>query len=116
MNENEVEAILGQWNQCRNELAEYYKTRNIEKAQPEMKKAIELFKALLFTTNGLDPEECAIDDCKAKPVNLRERIDFISSRPKLYHSYIQLSELFAEQEKQFAKQKALSKAKKKRPE
>ncbi|URM34318.1 hypothetical protein LLY41_07950 [Cytobacillus firmus] len=47
-------------------------------------------------------------------MNIKERLDFIFARPALYHSYIQLSGLIAEMEKQYMKMLALEQMKKKR--
>ena len=47
-----------------------------------------------------------------KPVNVEERLGFIISRPNLFHSYRQLSELMVEQEKLYAKKNIVKKASK----
>jgi len=57
-----------------------------------------------------------INDYLVKPVNVQERLNFIETKPRLYHSYVQLAELFSEQEKLFAKNKALNKYNKKSPD
>ena len=44
-----------------------------------------------------------------KPVNLEERLGFIISRPTLFHSYRQLTELMVEQEKLYAKKNIVKK-------
>jgi hypothetical protein len=111
-----MEKILSQWNQYHSELAHYFSNRDSVSARPVMYKAIALFKDFLFTTNGLNKESHSLVDCKIKPVNVVERLEFISSKPGLFHSYKQLAELFAEQEKQYARQTALKAAKNKRPE
>jgi hypothetical protein len=108
--------LLEEWNQCKEQLASHFNNRDGERAEPLMKRAILLFEQFLFLSNSLDQEEYSINNCKIKPVNVEERLDFIKSKPKLFHSYKQLAELFAEQEKQFAKQTALNKTKSKRPE
>ncbi|MBS8264654.1 hypothetical protein DYI25_09420 [Mesobacillus boroniphilus] len=111
-----VERVLGEWKQCKENLATHFKNRNSEKALPLMERGIDLFEQFLFLSNSLNDDLYAIKDCKIKPVNVEERLDFIVSRPKLFHSYKQLAELFAEQEKQFAKQAVLYGAKNKRPD
>lgn len=110
-----VGKLLEEWNQCKEQLASYFNNRDSERAEPLMKRAILLFGQFLFLTNSLGQEKCSIKNCKIKPVNVEERLDFILSKPKLFHSYKQLAELFAEQEKQFAKQTVLNKTKSKRP-
>ena len=44
---------------------------------------------------------------KIKPINIRERLDYIIQNPNKFHSFIQLSELFVEMEKLFRKQQVL---------
>ncbi|WP_102263376.1 YpoC family protein [Mesobacillus jeotgali] len=107
-----VTTILGEWEQCKNELDNHFRNRDSDKALPLMKRALELFEQFLVSSNSLSPDKYWIKDCKIKPVNVEERLDFIISRPKLFHSYKQLAELFAEQEKQFAKQTILFRTKK----
>jgi hypothetical protein len=114
--EQAVEEVLSEWKLSRNKLDNLFKKRDSEKALPLMKECIHLFEQFLFISNGLNQELDNIKDCKIKPVNVEERLDFIESKPKLYHSYRQLGELFAEQEKQFAKQAVLDRIKNKRPE
>ncbi|GAM12602.1 YpoC family protein [Mesobacillus selenatarsenatis] len=111
-----VERVLSEWGQCKDELDIHFKNRDSDRALPLMKRAIELFEQFLIISNSLSPDKYCVKDCKIKPVNVEERLDFIVSRPKLFHSYKQLAELFAEQEKQFAKQVALNRAKNKRPD
>jgi hypothetical protein len=115
--ELKVDRILLQWQQDKIELEEYFKYRDSKKALPVMEKTIKLFREFLYASNGLITSVSNnIDDCIIKPVNVQERLKFIVSRPRLYHSYVQLGELFAEQEKQYARKVALNKAKKKRPD
>lgn len=115
--ELKVDKILLQWQHYKLELEAYFKIRDIENATPVMEKAIGLFWEFLFSSNGLIASDSNnIDDCNVKPVNVQERLNFVVSRPRLYHSYVQLAELFAEQEKQYARKMALNKATKKRPD
>lgn len=111
-----VERLLSEWNQCKDKLAAHFRNRDSDGAEPLMRRAILLFEEFLFLSNGLNQEMYSIKDCKIKPVNAEERLVFIVSRPKLFHSYKQLAELFAEQEKQFAKQVILNRSKNKRPD
>ncbi|MBT2639068.1 YpoC family protein [Bacillus sp. ISL-39] len=111
-----VERLLSEWNQCKDKLAAHFRNRESDLAEPLMKRAILLFEQFLILSNSLNQDMHSIKDCKIKPVNAEERLDFIVSRPKLFHSYKQLAELFVEQEKQFAKQAILNKSKNKRPD
>lgn len=108
-----VERVLDEWNKCKENLTTHFKNRDSEKALPLMERAIDLFQQLLFLSNSMNPDLYSIIECKIKPVNVEERLNFIVSKPKLFHSFKQLAELFDEQEKQFAKQAALNRAKNK---
>ncbi|CAM4057618.1 YpoC family protein [Mesobacillus thioparans] len=111
-----MEKILSEWNQYNKELSLHFTNRDRDRALPVMRNAIELFKQFLFESNGLDQDSNRIEDCKLKPVNVRERLEFVSSMPALFQSYKQLAELFAEQEKQYARKAALIQVKNKRPD
>ncbi|MCD7033403.1 hypothetical protein LRR81_04105 [Metabacillus sp. GX 13764] len=50
-----------------------------------------------------------LNELKIKPVNARERLQFLLERPGRYHSIIQLQELFAELEKKIYKEEAAKK-------
>lgn len=115
--EASIQKLLLNWNQSKTELEELFKKRESEQALSVMKNAVELFIEFLSLTNGKGSDnKFNIEDCGIRPVNLKERLDFIVSRPQLYHSYIQLSELYAEQNKQYAKQVALNKIKQNSPD
>lgn len=43
------------------------------------------------------------------PVNIEERLDFVMKKPELYHSFIQLQQLFTESSKLFYKMQAIQK-------
>ncbi|MBT2677749.1 hypothetical protein J7E38_01975 [Bacillus sp. ISL-35] len=111
-----MEKFLNEWNHYNTELRHHFSNRDRDRILPVMKKAIALFKQFLFATNGLNQDVHSVEDCKLKPVNVRERLEFVSSRPGLFQSYKQLAELFAEQEKQYARKTALNHAKNKRPD
>lgn len=111
-----VERVLSDWGECKEKLQVHFKNRDSQKALPLMERAIDLFEQFLIKSNSLNPDLYCIKDCEIKPVNVEERLDFIVSRPKLFHSYKQLAELFAEQEKQFAKHTVLNRTKNKRPD
>ncbi|MCM3122162.1 MULTISPECIES: YpoC family protein [unclassified Mesobacillus] len=111
-----MEKILSDWNHYNSELRHHFTNRDRDQALPIMNKAIELFKQFLFATNGMNQELHSIEECKLKPVNVLERLEFVTSRPGLFQSYKQLAELFAEQEKQYARKTALNHAKNKRPD
>ena len=112
--EQSARILLG-WKKYKLELEAFYKNREGERAFPVMKNSIELFIEYLNITNGKKGNG-NMDDFPVRPVNVKERLAFIELRPRLYHSYVQLAELFTEQEKLFAKNLVLYKIKNKRPD
>jgi hypothetical protein len=100
-----IPLLLEEWKKLKNQLVPLFSTRTLASVVLPMKQAIAIFLEMLFWTNGqpvLFPLN-NIQQLDIKPVNIQERIEFIISRPKLYHSFAQLSELFLEQEKHFTK-------------
>lgn len=112
-----IRVLLEEWKEHKRLLDEHFANRNQKAAEDPMKTAIGLFLELLFWTNGkpVDFQE-ELGDLKIKPVNLKERLDFILKSPALYHAYIQLSVLVAEMEKHYIKHITLENIKKKAPE
>lgn len=117
MQSDEIPLIKQQWENLKSILEMRFSNRESGHVQQEMEQAIELFsRYLTFTNENWTGKGDTFGDFEIKPVNLEERLLFITSRPRLYHSFIQLKELFAEQEKQFAKYEALKMIKRKRPD
>jgi hypothetical protein len=115
--DDSISKLLVEWRSCKMDLDDCFKAKETKLAPQLMIKSIECFIDFIYESNGCsDRESYAIKDLAVKPLNVLERLEFIKSRPGLYHSYIQLSELFAEQEKQYAKHLASMKLKKKRPD
>lgn len=108
------EKVQLQWKEARMELDKCFKNREASKAKPIMEESIKLFYDYLLLSNGTKRFE--MEKYDLEPVNYLERLDFIRARPGLYHSYVQLSELFSEQDKLVAKKIALNKLKNKRPD
>lgn len=101
-----LNVILKEWAGTQEHLEKVFRNRDQIGAKEWMNKGIQLYLRFLFLTNGL-PLSCTdpipFESFEYKPVNLKERFAFIKSRPSLYHSYRQLSELMVEQEKQYAR-------------
>jgi hypothetical protein len=114
--ENQEEAFLflmNEWEVVKNQLEELYRNRDQNNARLAMKKGIGLFIQLLFWSNDqpvLLKEPIPSIPLVYQPVNLSERLAFIMSRPNLFHSFRQLSELIVEQEKLYVKKSILKKA------
>lgn len=116
--ENNLEAIpqlLKEWEKVERELEELHKSRNAQNTLQAMKKGVGIFIEFLFWSNDLPvslKEPIPSIQISSKPINVVERLGFIISRPKLFHSFRQLSELIIEQEKLFAKKNTIKKASK----
>ncbi|WP_147533755.1 YpoC family protein [Bacillus marasmi] len=113
---NHIPQLLQEWNGLEIEIKELYAVRKNKEALIPMKKGIELLLTFVFWSNGLPVGKLGeIDDdsLSIKPVNFIERVQFLMQRPNLYPSFIQLCELFSEQEKQYSKFLAIQEAKRK---
>jgi hypothetical protein len=106
-----IAQLLIRWEEVKKVLAVHFEKRETEKTHIPMKEGIVIFLNLLFLTNDREwnKDESTIMELQWKPVNVLERITFINKRPNLFHSFIQLSELITEQEKQFNKKMAIKK-------
>ena len=110
-----IPEVLEEWEKVREQLSELFQNRSQNKILNVMKKGIGLFLQFLFWSNDrpvslIKPIPSEPLDCK--PVNLEERIAFIISRPILFHSFRQLSELMVEQEKAYVKKNIMKKTSK----
>jgi hypothetical protein len=110
-NGRRISQLLVRWEVVRKELTVHFENRETEKTHIPMEEGIIIFFNLLFFTNDREwnEEDSTMMELQWKPVNVLERITFIKKRPNLFHSFIQLSELITEQEKQFNKKMAIKK-------
>ncbi|MED3625022.1 YpoC family protein [Neobacillus thermocopriae] len=111
----QVSKILENWTKIKTQIEVLIQERKQKETTDFMQRGIELFTDLLYFTNDIEENErntTSISQLKIKPVNLEERLSFIKSRPNLYHSFRQLSELMGEQEKLYAKKLVLKKSSK----
>jgi hypothetical protein len=101
--DNRISLLIENWLELKKELTELFEKRDRKNALEPMKKGIEIFLHFLLWCNEIESfdNEETIGNLKWKPVNVTERLSFIKTRPDLYHSFIQLTELMTEQEKQF---------------
>lgn len=101
------------WQKIKIELEELHRQRKKNVLEETSKKAIHLFMQYLYMSNDKSvsfQEPLSFTDLEIKPVNLKERLEFILARPSLFPSYVQLCELMAEQEKLAAKKRIMKKA------
>ncbi|WP_413309223.1 YpoC family protein [Bacillus sp. 1P10SD] len=98
--------ILSEWKQIDKQLEILFSERDGKNSKESMEKGINLFLQFLMVSNDTDYNSSGpipYESFKYKPVNVVERLEFIQSRPTLFHSYRQLSELMLEQQKLYAK-------------
>ena len=109
----EISKLLTEWENSKEQLEVLFRERDYNSANELMEKGINLFIHFLAWSNELPETPNAptnYNQFAFKPVNVEERLPFIISRPALYHSYRQLSELMIEQEKLYVKRNILKKA------
>ncbi|KQL53736.1 hypothetical protein AN964_09625 [Heyndrickxia shackletonii] len=114
--ENEIPKLADKWKRIKDELVSLLKKRNIDIGL-QMLKGIEIYFTLLFWSNEKPVQlfewekEVKLLDCK--PINLVERLGFIVAKYHTYPAFIQLSELFTEQQKHYARKITIEKYKQK---
>lgn len=110
--EKNISLLIAKWNGVKSELETLYRNRDQKSTLQLMRKGIVYYLQFLFCSNDKQvnsKEPIPLNQLELKPVNLEERLTYILSRPNLFHSYRQLSELFTEQEKLFAKKNIVKK-------
>jgi hypothetical protein len=110
-----ISCLLKEWKDIKNQLEALFRERKQQNIKPLMDQGISLFIQFLSMSNGypeLVDKPFIPNQYEFKPVNVEERLGFIMSRPALFHSYRQLSELMVEQEKLFMRRSILKKASK----
>ncbi|MDF2788266.1 MAG: hypothetical protein K0S80_1364 [Neobacillus sp.] len=110
--EENISLLLSKWDGVKSELEIHYRNRDQQSALQLMKKGIVYYIQFLYFSNDRQvnsKEPIPLNQVEIKPVNFEERLTYILSRPNLFHSYRQLSELFTEQEKLFAKKNIVKK-------
>lgn len=113
--EESIASLLEKWSSLNEELHVLFEKRAQKEAAPVMEKGIDLFIEFLHWSNERPVESTSEIDfagLKIKPVNIAERLNFIIARPTLFQSYMQLAELFIEQEKGYKKALAIKHLKK----
>ncbi len=113
-----VQSVVQEWKAVTGDIQTFFKDRNSEAALPNMVKGLQLYTMLLFWGNGkpvvLQDLFAALNELSIKPANIKDRLSFIMEKPTLFHSYIQLGELFNESEKQLMKDIVVAKIKSQR--
>ena len=111
-----VKDIIKDWKKEEEHMKALFKRRSKD-ISDSMRRSIGRFYMLLYWSNkrpvNLNNWQSTVERFSLKPVNVVERLTFIRDNPALYHSYIQLDQLFEEQHKQYAKYMALIRSAKK---
>lgn len=104
-----IEELFLKWEGIRAGAGALFGKREAREAEALMKEGLSIYLSILFWMHN---EPVCLRDWKDKlagfsytPVNLEERLNFVFSRPSLYHSYVQLGVLFMELKKQYYKMK-----------
>lgn len=99
--------LLKEWKKIKTECQTLFSERKTKQTLEPMKEGIALFFTFIYWIHNRPVElrewNQIVDVLPIKPVNLVERLAFIIQRPALYHSFVQLSELFHEVEKHYVK-------------
>ncbi|WP_110112358.1 YpoC family protein [Bacillus sp. CGMCC 1.16541] len=103
-----VPYVFELWNELETKIALLHKKRQAHATQMSMKYGVANFISALFWMNGVKVSRLThldedVKELTYKPINIGERIAFIMTKPHLYHSFIQLSELYQELQKLYAK-------------
>ncbi|NLP50331.1 YpoC family protein [Bacillus sp. RO1] len=114
MTSDSIPHILTGWKEKEILLNSLHEVRDRKEARRQILLPIAWFLQLLFWMNGqpvrgLTDLKTEVGRLKWKPINVDERLDFVFKKPEMYHSYIQLQQLYNESAKLFYKMKALEK-------
>lgn len=108
MLERHIDEVFKEWYSEKDAIAKFFRDRNKQAALEPMKKHIANFLEVLFEINNQqfnnnDRVLEVLDQLENKPINSKERLAFLIENPNHHHSFIQLSQLFEELEKQYRK-------------
>ncbi|MEA3319070.1 MAG: hypothetical protein U9Q88_03500 [Bacillota bacterium] len=114
MPSDSIPHILTSWKKKEILLNSLHEVRNRKEAREQILLPIAWFLQLLFWMNaqpvrGLFDWKKEVERLKWKPINVDERLEFVIKKPEMYHSFIQLQQLYTECAKLFYKMKALEK-------
>ncbi len=106
-----IPGVIHEWGNIKEELTIKFAKRDHVMIEELMRKGIALFYEVLYWSNHrpvvfYEPRDVNLIII---PINFWERMKFISSRIKNYHSFVQLTELFNEMEKLFWKHQVMKK-------
>lgn len=96
--------LLIWFDQQKPDIQQLFDARAFKEAIEPMKEAVHAFKVLLYALNQTDDLTTDMDKLLIKPINIKERFDYVESNLKQYHAYLQLITLYEEVEKLYAKE------------
>ncbi|KSU87873.1 YpoC family protein [Priestia flexa] len=102
-----IPSLFIEWKTQEKILHEQFSLRKVTNAKEIVTEWSGRFLSALFWINGgplqgLTALEANIQKLTYKPVNTSERVLFLLKKPGMYHSFVQLSELYTELQKQYA--------------
>lgn len=108
LREKTVPYLFEEWEKNNQTLSSLFSARKRKEAKPIALTSLALFLMALNWVNEKPVEslinlEEYVKTLKIKPVNCIERLTYALNAPDHYHSYIQLTQLFEELNKQFQK-------------
>ncbi|MDQ0218952.1 hypothetical protein ELQ35_10260 [Peribacillus cavernae] len=107
-----INDLLARWLVLKEKAGKLFAERKAQETIEPMREGLSLLLSILFWLHSEPVHLMDWEDKLArfpyKPVNTEERLRFILARPVLYHSFVQLGELFTELEKQYHKKNILS--------
>ncbi|QOR65232.1 GTPase [Cytobacillus suaedae] len=109
-----IPIVFKKWEHQKKGIGSSFQNRDRASAKIPMIRSLSYFISCLNWVN--EKPVCSLQNInemivrlKYKPINVAERLSFITDNPDHYHSFIQLSQLFEEFEKQFYKIESLKK-------
>lgn len=108
-----IPVLFEKWKELADSCRIIFAERRQNEAEMFMKKGMAVFFQVVFWMNEqpvfLHNWHEQINRLSIKPINVAERLSFVDASPAHYASFIQLTELFLEAEKQFYKTLAMKK-------
>ncbi|GEM04284.1 hypothetical protein HMI01_12720 [Halolactibacillus miurensis] len=96
--------LFSRFDQQKPHIQQLFDARQFKEAIQPMREAIQSFKVLLYELNQTDDLTKDMDSLSIKPINIKERFEYVEGNLKQYHAYLQLITLYEEVEKLYAKE------------
>ncbi len=96
--------LLIRFDQQKPHIQQLFDERQFTEAIKPMTEVLQSFKVLLYELNQMDDVTKDMDSLLIKPINIKERFEYVEENLKQYHAYLQLITLYEEVEKLYAKE------------